>query len=315
MRRKFGILILVGITVLAGSQEAVRQVRGLKSALAGLTRASLWSGLIVYAQPVTDGKLPAPQIYYLMPQQQPTPAAQAAALAVNNEAATPKPAAKNNHAAEEVAADVDKDIALATAREVREAAKPGFVFDKLPLNPVASRLVPVVPEPEKMRLYEEVAKNEAFVHKFKSNADAVAKAFVKEFDGAKLEAEAARLEAAQERIGQLKFRATVEAEKSNRRVEVRVMRRHARPERVERIKVLNTPAEKRMITLPEMSSVGCERTRIAKAAEAAPAATGVAEAVVRIAGEPVTTDLASPVVSFTTSTNWALGCDNEPEQE
>src|ERR687893_247456 len=67
MRRKFGILILVSVTVLAGTQEAVRQFDGLRSSLNDLTRASLWSGLIVYAQPVADGKLPSPQIYYLMP--------------------------------------------------------------------------------------------------------------------------------------------------------------------------------------------------------------------------------------------------------
>jgi hypothetical protein len=92
MRRKFGILFLIGITVLAGTQEAARQFDGLKSSLKNFTRASLWSGLIVYAQPVNDGKLPTPQIYYLMPapqQQQPAaPAAQQPLLADNANGAT-----------------------------------------------------------------------------------------------------------------------------------------------------------------------------------------------------------------------------------
>ena len=63
MRRKLGILILVGVTVLAGTQEAVRQFEGLRSSLTDLTRASLWSGLIVYERVVAS--LPPATIWLL----------------------------------------------------------------------------------------------------------------------------------------------------------------------------------------------------------------------------------------------------------
>lgn len=315
IRRKLGILILIGITVLAGTQEAVRQFHGLKSSLTNLTRASLWSGLIVYAQPVTDGKLPSPQIYYLMPQPS-APNAPGNAILVDNrpDATTPpKSDAKNNHAAE-VASNRDAMV-VAAMREVEDAAKSELVLGRSSLNLAAANVVPAT-KPEKARVYEEIAKTEAFARrfKFKEDAEVIAKVFVKEFDAAKLDAELARLALSQEQLENQKLKSVGEAEKLQRRIELRVMRRHARPER---IKNFNLATGKREIVLPEMSSIGCEKTLPAKpvaAVEAAPAALPVATMDVRIASEPLVVDFAAPV-SPVTSTSWALGCDNEPEQK
>lgn len=320
MRRKLGILILVGVTVLAGTQEAVRQFQGLKSSLTELTRASLWSGLIVYAQPVADGKLPSPQIYYLMPQPTATAAPQEATLVNNsNNAATPsKPEAQDHHAAAEVAASTDAASVAAAKREVEEVAKSEFVLDKLPLKLAASHFV--APRLEKMRVYEEVARNETVVRQFKEDGEAIAKVFMKEFDTAKLNAEMAQLAAAHEQIENLKLKTTAEAGNLNRRMEIRIMRhpaRPARPARVERIVVLNPFAEKGDITLPEMSSIGCEKTRPAKpiAFVETPTAKPAVATSVGIASEPVVVDPGQPAGLIPTSTTWALGCDNEPEQK
>ena len=320
MRRKLGILFLIAVTVLAGTQEAVRQFDGLKSSVTDLTRAGLWSGLIVYAQPVSDGKLPSPQIYYLIPQPQSVPDAQGAILVDNRkDAATPKPEAKNNHAAEDAALGTDVTATLAATREIEDAAKSELVIDKLPLNLIASNLAPA-PKLAKRRVYEEVAKHESFVRKFRQDADVIAKVFVKEFDAAKLEMELARLAAAQEQLETSKLKSAVEPTKdTQRRIEFRVMRRAARPERIERSKVLPRFAEKRVILLPDMSSIGCEKATTAKTvAEAAPAAAVPVPPVmtdVKVAGEPLVIELAAPAISITTSTSWALGCDSEPEQK
>ncbi len=323
MRRKLGIIFLIAVTVLAGTQEAARQFDGLKSSMSELTRASLWSGLIVYAQPVADGKLPSPQIYYLIPQSQSVPGAQGALLVdnrPNDNTATPKPEAKNNHAAEEMALNTDGTTTAAT-REVEDAAKSELVLDKLPLNFIASHLAPPAPKLEKKRVYEEVAKHEAFARKFNKHADVIAKVFVKEFDAAKLEAELARLAAVQEQLETSKLKSWAEPEtNSPRRIELKVMRRAIRPERIiERIRVLPRFAEKRASELPDVSSIGCEKAATAKAiAEAAPAADTVPVVTtdVKIAGEPLVIELAAPAaVSIPTSTSWALGCDSEPEQK
>ncbi|HYG12220.1 MAG TPA: hypothetical protein VD835_19895, partial [Pyrinomonadaceae bacterium] len=232
MRRKLGILFLVGITVLAGTQEATRQFDGLKSSLKNFTRASLWSGLIVYAQPVSDGKLPAPQIYYLMPpqQQQPVaPAAQQPVLADNaGSAPTAKPEAKNNHG-EEAAAHPEV-VELAATHELEDAAKSELALNNLPLNLIASHLAApkAAPKPDRARFYEEVAKNEPLAaRKFKREADAIAKAFVKELDAPKLVLDTERMAAMHEELERLKVKAHGEAENLHRRMELRVVRRPA----------------------------------------------------------------------------------------
>lgn len=341
MRRKFGILILVGITVLAGTQEAMRQFDGLRSTVNDFTRASLWSGLIVYAQPVTDGKVPAPQIYYLMPQPQ-TPSAPQEPLLVENNADTTtpaKPETKNNHVAEEVAAATTTDALPQSVREVEDAAKSELVLDKLPAHVpshvIATHLAAAASKLDKVRVYEEVARHVPGARKFKHDADVIAKVFVKEFDAAKLEAELARLAAAHEQLETSKLRSFDAEASATRRHEFRVLRRSARPERPEhrerrehpeRIRVVAPYADRRAIVLPEISSIGCEKTtseaEAAAAVEATVAVADVATGVI-LANDPtvaaapfVTVEPPSPAVvasPLTTSTSWALGCDTEPE--
>lgn len=338
MRRKFGILFLIAITVLAGTQEAARQFEGLRATVNEFTRASLWSGLIVYAQPVTDGKVPAPQIYYLMPQPQTPSAPQEALLVENNNAANPaKPETKNNHVAEELAAATTTDALPQLMLEVEDAAKSELVLDKLPAHVpsrmIATHLGHAALKLDKARVYEEVAHNEVRARKFKGDAVVIAKELVKEFDAAKLEAELARLAAAHEQLETAKLKSFGDAEISAaRRLELRVLRRSARhehrerPERPERIKVIAPYADRRAIVLPEISSIGCEKTtseaEAAAAVEATVAVAGVATSVM-LASEP--TMAAAPVVTvepslpavvaapLTTSSSWALGCDTEPE--
>lgn len=331
MRRKFGILFLIGITVLAGTQEAAHQFSGLKSSLKNFTRASLWSGLIVYAQPVSDGKLPTPQIYYLMPspqQQRPVaPAAQQPVLADsgNSGATTAKPEAVNNHVAEASAANAEA-AELAATREASDAAKPELVLNKLPLNLIASHFVApkVAPKPErarfyeadKTRIYEEVAKHDPLAaRKFKQHTDALAKMFVKELDAVKLVAETEKLLAEQGPVERLKLKTLAEAESMHRRMELRVVRRPARPERHERIRVTHPAAETRGVALPDMSSIGCEKTRVTpKVAPAPPPAAPIAKTSTRVSGEPAL-DLELPAAPHVTGNSWTLNCDTEPEQK
>lgn len=325
MRRKLGILILAGVTVLAGTQEAMRQFDGLRSSLKDLTRASLWSGLIVYAQPVSDGKLPAPQIYYLMPQPQTSPVSpQEPVLAGNNSDAgnaAVKSETKNNHVAEEIAeapVAVNTEEALPPAlmplREIEDAAK-----SELVLNEIASHRA-AAPKLDRTRIYEEAARHEAAgARKFKQRADAIARVFVKELEAAKLVEEIAQLAATREQLENSKLKSFTDAEHVERRLELRALRRAARPERPERIRVVTPPAVRRAIVLPEISSVGCEKTpNVLKSAavEAIVAAAGVASSV-RIASESsAAVESSSPAVSpspFVTSTSWTLDCDTEPE--
>jgi hypothetical protein len=332
MRRKLGILILVSVTVLAGTQEAARQFDGLKSSVTNLTRASLWSGLIVYAQPVADGKLPSPQIYYLMPrepQQPASPAAQPEAVLAdnNNNAEAAKPEAKNNHG-EEVADDVSTDVlaaALPVAREIEDAAKSEFVL--LPQH--VAVVAPAAPKLERARVYEEVARNEAVARRFKQNADVMVKAFVKdksfvkEFDAAKLEAETERLIATQERIETLKLKALGDAERLNGQIELRVLRRPLRPEQVERFKAISSLTEKDETALPALPSVACEKTintqegltvEAPAGAPVAPATTVSATATTsaQVLSEPVVQSEGSAVMLLM-GNSWALDCDTEPE--
>jgi hypothetical protein len=329
MRRKLGILVLTGVTVFAGTQEAMRQFDGLRSSLKDLTRASLWSGLIVYAQPVSDGKLPAPQIYYLTPQPQTSPASpQQAVLADNRNAdanAAEKSQAKNNHA-EELAANTDALPQL--AREVEDAAKSELVLDKMGSHVVVAsqHLAAGARKLDKMRVYEEVASNVSGARRFRRAADVVAREFVKEFDEAKLEAELTRLAAAHEQLDTTKLKSFGDAEAFVRRLELKAVRRAPRPERPERLKVIAPYADRRAIILPEISSVGCEATTSAlESAEVAEApaiettvvAAGMAASVM-LASEPVVAVevVAAPAAApapLATGTNWALGCDTEPE--
>lgn len=341
MRRKFGILFLIGITVLAGTQEAAQQFNGLKSSLKDFTRASLWSGLIVYAQPVNDGKLPTPQIYYLMPtpqQPQPVaPAAQQPLLADNSNnvgrqatAATAQPDTENNHGEEALAANPDANVLLAATREVEDAAKSELALDKLPLNKLPLNLISshfVAPKAEKARVYEEVAKNEPHAaRKFRQDADVLAKVFVreldvtklKELDAEKIAVEAERLVAMAEQgqFERLRSRTIGEAESLQRRMEMRVVRRPApRPERPERIKVMIPFVTPRSVALPEMSSIGCEKTRatpqVAPVAPA-PAVAPVAKTSVQTLAEPLIELGLQPAAPGNT---WTLNCDTEPEQK
>jgi hypothetical protein len=325
MRRKLGILILAGVTVLAGAQEAMRQFDGLRSSLNDWTRASLWSGLIVYAQPVSDGKLPAPQIYYLMPQPQTSPATpQEPVLAGNhnNNADAAKPETKNNHVAEEsalVALNTEALPPAPLAREIEDAAKSELVLNEM-AAPFVVRHPVAAPKLDRVRVYEEVARNEAVGRKFKAQADAVARVFVKELDAAKLNAELERLAAVREQLETPKLKSFVDAEALERRLDLRVIRRAPRPERPERIRAVAPYADRRAIVLPEISSIGCEKTTNTQepagvaAVETTVAAAGMA-ASVRIASEAlIAAEVAAPVAApFPTSTNWALGCDTEPE--
>lgn len=331
MRRKLGILILAGFTVLAGTQEAMRQFDGLRSSLNDLKRASLWSGLIVYAQPVSDGKLPAPQIYYLTPTAPASP--QEAILADNNHNSDPsaaKPETKNNHVAEElIAANTQALPPSLPAREVEDAAKSELVLNEMAAHVLDSHLV-AAPKLDKVRVYEEVARNTAGVRKFKQHADVIARGFVKELDTAKLEAEIARLATVHEQLETAKLKSFGDAENAARRFDFKVIRRapHAeRPERPERIRVIAPHAGRRAIALPEISTIGCEKTKNATqsvaALEAIIAVAGVAtnakvasEALVAVEVEAPATAAAAPAAfaaPLATSTSWALGCDTEPE--
>ncbi|HEY0081702.1 MAG TPA: hypothetical protein VGB61_02835 [Pyrinomonadaceae bacterium] len=345
LRRKVGILFLIGITVLAGTPEAARQFDGLKSTLKNFTRASLWSGLIVYAQPVSDGKLPAPQIYYLMPSpSQPTaPAAQQPLLADNN-ATTARPEGRNNHGGEVAASNSEPLalVALETARELEDAAKSELALNKLPLNLIASHLVAphaaphfaphvaphVAPRPDKVRVFEEVARNEAFAaRKLKHDADVIVKAFTKELDAAKIITETEHIVAVQAQLERLKSKNFAGVENLHRRMELRVVRRAARPERLDRIKVLAPLAETRGgITLSDISSIGCEKPRTTpEAAPAAPnapapsvktsvARTSVKATNVQAPGEPAF-EPALPILPSALGNSWTLNCDTEPEQK
>jgi hypothetical protein len=347
LRRKLGILFLAGVTVLAGTQEARRQFDGLRSSLNSLTRASLWSGLIVYAQPVSDGKLPTPQIYYLMPQTPHAPAAapHQALLADNRfDAAAAKPATRNNHVAEEAAiAAVTESLtptlpSLLPLREIEDAAKSELILDKLPEHVVAAHIAAAhfaAPKPERVRVYEEVARHVPVARRLRHDADVIARVFVKEhdaaelsreLDAAKLNEELARLAATQEQLETPKLKSFADAEMVRRRLEFKVMRHPARIERPERLKVAAPSAGKRVIALPEISSIGCEKTTNkikTKAAKADSAAAATAAAVVGvlksviIPGEPpVAVELAAPAAAaapLSSSTSWALGCDTEPE--
>jgi hypothetical protein len=340
MRRKFGILFLIGITVLAGTQEATRQFDGLKSSLKNFTRASLWSGLIVYAQPVSDGKLPTPQIYYLMPtpqqpQQHVAPAAQQPVLADNGAATTTvKPDARNNHGEEAAVAPSLDALTLAAVREAESAARSELVFNKLPSNLIASHfaaphaaphVVPhavpqpappqVIPQPDRVRRYEEVAKNAPLAaRKFKQDAEVIAKAFVKEFDDVKLLAETERILTEERQLERLKLKTLGEAANLHRRVELRVLRRPAaRPERLERIRVINRLVEPRGVTLPEMSSIGCEKTNVKPELVPAPPAAPLARTSMPLIAEPMV-ELGLPAASNAGS-SWTLNCDTEPEQK
>jgi hypothetical protein len=350
LRRKVGILFLIGITVLAGTPEAARQFDGLKSSLKNFTRASLWSGLIVYAQPVSDGKLPAPQIYYLMPTpSQPTaPAAQQPLLA-DNSTTTARPESRNNHGGE-VAASNSQPVALVAlemAREIEDAAKSELALNKLPLNLIASHLVAphaaphfaphvapphaaphIAPKPDRVRVFEEVARNEAFAaRKLKHDADVIVKAFAKELDAAKIVTEAEHVVAVEAQLERLKAKTLAGVENLHRRMELRVVRRAARPERLDRIKVLAPLAETRGgITLSDISSIGCEKTRTtpedAPAAPNAPAPmvktsvarTSVKATGVQAPGEPAA-EPALPVMPSALGNSWTLNCDTEPEQK
>lgn len=331
MRRKFGILILVSVTVLAGTKEAVRQYDGLRSSLNDLTRASLWSGLIVYAQPVADGQLPSPQIYYLMPRdtQQPSPAAarQEAVLADNNNNA--KPEAKNNHFEE--ASDAKTDVlasAQVASREVEDAAKSELVLDRVAERAATVAVAATAPKPEKARVYEEVARHESGARRFRRETDAVARAFAKEFDAAKIKAETERFVAAQEQLETLKLKALGHAERlhgqlDHGRMELRVLRRPARPEQIERVKVLSSLKERHETALPAISSVACEKTvdtteKVLPVGApplpmpVAPATAAAAAAGVRIVSEPAVESEVVPVISLR-GHSWALDCDTEPE--
>ncbi|MGI9105442.1 MAG: hypothetical protein ACR2G4_04250 [Pyrinomonadaceae bacterium] len=318
MRRKFGIVLLVGITVLAGTQEAVQQLQCLKSSVGHWTRAGLWSGLIVYAQPVSDGSLPSPQLYYLMPESS-APITPDATLAGNNSSGEiAKPGTKNNHAATATAA---------THLEVEEMVKPEFITKELPLDVVASNFV--APQIEQLRVFEEIAKNEPHLSKLPlSDSGALAKVVLKEFKAAQvLGADAARFEAEQERVEALKVKARGEWENVQRRMEIKVLRRTERAPRPERIRVLIPFAGKRELALPEISSVGCEKTRTAETAPAPEATTNItsaaASAVVVATGEfesesaHIIVDVESPAAAPPppVSTNWALDCGTEPFKE
>jgi hypothetical protein len=138
--------------------------------------------------------------------------------------------------------------------------------------------------------------------------------FVKEFDAAQLEAELLRLAAAQEQLVTSKLKSSGEPGKdSPRQFEIKVMRRH--PIHRERLKVFQPPfAEKRLIALPDMSSIGCEKAATAKAAPAVIAAP-VVTAAVKSAGESLVIESTLRALSIATSTSWALGCDSETEQK
>ena len=326
MRRKLGILFLIGITVLAGTQEATRQFDGLKSSLKNFTRASLWSGLIVYAQPVNDGKLPTPQIYYLMPTPQQQPAAQQPVLADSNGATAPKPEARNNHGGEAasaatVASNPDATMLAEAARVAEDAAKSELALNNLPLNLISSHLV--APKAEKMRVYEEVAKHETHAarnethaaRKFRREADAIARVFVKEVEPAKLVAEAGRLVALEApELEHLKLKTLGELENLHRRMELRVARRPARPERQERIRIVVPRVETRGMALIGMSSIGCEKTRVTPAPAPAPATPFAMTTAPQALAEPPV-ELGLPAASNASGNSWSLNCDTEPEQK
>lgn len=353
MRRKLGILFLIGITVLAGTQEAARQFDGLKSSLKNFTRASLWSGLIVYAQPVSDGNLPTPQIYYLMPTpvQQPAntpgrPDAQPV-LAASEGVNAPKPGAHNNHSAE-AAQNPDAAFVAEAAREAEDAAKSELALNHLPLNLVASHLVApkaemITSKLEKARAYEEIAKNETratrkfkyeFKHEFKNEGEALGGAFVKEAEAARVVAGTERIVVGTEQLvagteqivaesrelERMKLKELGEAEGLQRRLELRVMRRPARTERPERIRIVPRVSTRGTAML-ETSSVGCEKTRVTpQAAPAAPAAPAAAVAPLartnaRVLSAEPAIELGLPALSNPTGNSWTLNCDTEPEQK
>jgi len=295
MRRKFGIVILVGITVLAGTREAVQQFQCLKSSVGSWTRASLWSGLIVYAQPVSDGSLPSPQLYYLMPEFAPVAMAAGDAMLADNRngGEVARTAMKNNHAAQP---------APATRQEVEEFVTPELITKELPLDVISSNFA--APQTERMRVFEEVAKNDQFAVAV-ANGEALAKVFVKEFD-------AEQLAAAQEQIEAVKVKLSGEVEKVQRRMEIKILRRAPRPDR---IRVMNPFAGKRVHALPEMLSVGCEKTIIAAPPAPKPASEAAAAATVvmsELEDAHIIVDVDSTAADASTGANWALDCGTQP---
>jgi hypothetical protein len=221
------------------------------------------------------------------------------------------------------------------AIEVEDAAKSELVFDKMPAHGIVPHVVAAARKLDKVRVYEEVARNEVarneVARRFRPDADGIARIVVKEFDAAKLEAEIARLAAVQEQLDNSKLKSFTDAQNATRRLELKVLRRPApRPERHERIRSIAPYADRRAIALPEISSIGCEKTTNATESAAAAAveasvetrvettvaAAGLATSVI-LASEPqVAVETSAPAVMaapLATSTSWALGCDSEPE--
>jgi hypothetical protein len=243
-----------------------------------------------------------------------------------NATAAGKSEAKNNHAAEELAANTDALPQL--AREVEDAAKSELVLDKMasPVVVASQHLAANARKLDKVRVYEEVASNVSGARRFRRAADVVAKEFVKDFDAAKLEADLARLTAAHEQLDTSKLKSFSDAAAIVRRFEHKAIRRAPRPERPERIRVIAPYADRRAIVLPEISSIGCEATtnalesaRVAEAPaiETTVVAAGMAASVM-LASEPVVAVevVAAPAAApapLAPSTSWALGCDTEPE--
>jgi hypothetical protein len=206
--------------------------------------------------------------------------------------------------------------ALTATREAEDAAKSELSPDKLPLNLIASHLgaPKAAPKPHRVRVFEEVARHEApALRKLGREADKIVKVFVKELDAVKLAAEADRLMAEHGRLERWHAKTTGEAEVLRRRVESREVRRAVSPERLERVRVIVPFDGTRGIALPEMSSIGCEKTRTKpEAPPAAPVAKRNARH--QAAGEPAV-ELSAPDAPYPAGNTWTLNCDTEPEQK
>jgi hypothetical protein len=199
-----------------------------------------------------------------------------------------------------------------------------LVVDKLPTTSFASHFAPPLPparqpappQPDRVRMYEEVAKHTPLAaRKFKRDADLIDRVHVKEVDAAKLIAETERLVVEQGHFEGLKLKTHADVENLQRQIDIiRVVRRAARSERFDRPRVIHRPAGTRGIALPEMSSIGCEKMRATPEVVPAPHAAPLATRSVRMIVEP-DVELGLPAASNATGNSWTLNCDTEPEQK
>ncbi len=258
LRRKLGILMVAIVIALAGAQEAAQTFNDLKSSVNDWTRAGLWNGLIVYAQPATESR---PAVSDAMPNNSApvetvSTSCQKEATRNGGNATAASLAKKNSHAAPG-ASDADAPVIEVMDEandEVAEAARPEFETKPQEGNILNANFAPtmrVAPRLPSPRAFEEVAKNAPVILKFAREAGVSGDVFMSEQDAARLVTDAAQLAGEQARFDGLRRKAQGATDKLNHRIEVRLVRRAERPDRM---RVASPKAERREVGWSEMSS-------------------------------------------------------------